>query len=198
MVGPLRSPHSGPRVGLVLGVVALVLAPLAAVAVVYPEPPEDYATYQPQQRCRARPLPGTAALATWVNRRFAGGTAAATMRACGSGGTSEHKDGRAIDWRMDATRAGQRAEVARFLETLFAPDSEGNPHALARRMGVMYIIWNDRMYASYNEFTERAYLSSSCPSLRRCSKTLRHRDHVHISLSRPGGRGETSWYAGRV
>ncbi len=31
-----------------------------------------------------------------------------------------------------------------------------------------------------------------------CSTTLRHRDHLHVSLTRPAGRGETSWYAGRL
>jgi hypothetical protein len=83
--------------------------------------------------------------------------------------------------------------VARFLERIFAEDGDGHEHALARRMGIMYVIWNDRIYASYDEFARRDY-ENSCPSLKKCSATLRHRDHVHISLSRPGGRGVTSWY----
>jgi hypothetical protein len=62
-------------------------------------------------------------------------------------------------------------------------------------MGVMYVIWNDHIYASYDTFAPRDYRSSSCPRLRTCSATLRHRNHVHISLSRAGGRGDTSWYA---
>jgi hypothetical protein len=54
------------------------------------------------------------------------------------------------------------------------------------------------MYASYrNEFAPSDYLSSSCKRKRDCSKTLRHRDHVHISLSKAGGRAETSWYVAR-
>jgi hypothetical protein len=133
-------------------------------------------------------------LAGWIDHRFSGGAATASMRACSSGGTSEHKDGRAIDWSMDATEKKQRREVARFLDELFAEDDDGNAAALARRMGVMYIIWNDHIYASYDEFAGRDYQSSSCPKLKSCSATLRHRDHVHISLSRPGGRGDTSWY----
>jgi hypothetical protein len=31
-----------------------------------------------------------------------------------------------------------------------------------------------------------------------CSKTLRHRDHLHISLTRKGGKGRTSWFEGRL
>lgn len=169
-------------------------APVVALTV----PVDDYAGYEPQKVCRAQALPGTQALARWVNRSFAGGTAVASVRSCSSGGTSEHKDGRAIDWRMSATSARDRATVRKFLDRILAADAEGNPHALARRMGVMYVIWNDRMYASYRRFEARAYLSSSCTTLRTCSATLRHRDHVHISLSQDGGRGLTSWYAGRL
>jgi hypothetical protein len=184
------------RRGLVLWLSALLMvtAPVVAAATV---PVDDYASYEPQTTCRSQALPGTKALARWVDRSFAGGTARASIRAC-TPGTSEHKDGRAIDWSMSATSARDRATVKKFLDRLLAADAEGTPHARARRMGVMYVIWNDRMYAAYRGFEPRAYLSSSCTSLRTCSRTLRHRDHVHISLSENGGRGLTSWYAGRL
>jgi hypothetical protein len=184
-----------PRICVVLvALLALVAAPTRVQAVEYDDPPEDYASYQPQAKCRKTALPGTRALAVWINDQFTGGSATASVRPCSSGGTSEHKDGRAIDWSMDAAKKKQRREVAEFFEALFADDSDGNHHALARRMGVMYVIWNDHIYASYDEFARRDYRSSSCPKLKSCSATLRHRDHVHISLSRPGGRGTTSWY----
>lgn len=57
-----------------------------------------------------------------------------------------------------------------------------------------YIIWNDRMYASYDGFEPKHYLSPSCRTKRSCSPTLRHRDHLHVSLTRKGARGRTSWY----
>ena len=190
-------PPTGRRAGLPLLVAVVGLLTTAGVvrAADYDGPPEDYASYQPQTTCRKAARPGTAELAEWMNARFAGGTASPSVRACDAGGTSEHKDGRAIDWSMDASKKADRREVASFLDKLFAADNEGNADALARRMGVMYVIWNDRIYASYDEFARRDYRSSSCKSLRRCSATLRHRDHVHVSLSRPGGRGATSWYA---
>ena len=53
----------------------------------------------------------------------------------------------------------------------------------------MYIIWNDHMYSAWDNFEREDYRSSSCKSLRKCSKTLRHRDHMHISLSRRGRQG---------
>ena len=180
---------------LVTVVVALLAATTAVQAAEYDEPPEDYASYQPQTKCRETARPGTRELAGWINAEFSGGTATASVRACSSGGASEHKDGRAIDWSMNAAKKKQRREVAQFLGRLFADDSKGHSHALARRMGIMYVIWNDHIYASYDEFAKRDYKSSSCPTLKGCSATLRHRDHVHISLSKPGGRGATSWYA---
>ncbi len=180
---------------LALGVVLLGAAGPAAA---YEGSPEGYVSYQPQKKCRDKPRAGTAALASWINKRFDTGTAAASMRSCDSGGVSEHKDGRAIDWMMDATKKKQRKIVGRFLDRVLEADDDGNAHALARRMGLMYVIWNDHIYASYRQFEKTDYLSSSCPSKKKCSATLRHRDHVHLSLGRPGGRGDTSWYAGRL
>jgi hypothetical protein len=148
---------------------AAALSLLAAVGVVhaaaYDDVPEDYASYQPQTTCRKAARPGTVALAAWLNVRFDGGTATPSVRPCNSGGTSEHKDGRAIDWTMDAGDKHDRLEVAAFLERVFATDGGYNDHALARRMGIMYVIWNDRMYASYDEFAREDYRSSSCPHL---------------------------------
>jgi hypothetical protein len=60
------------------------------------------------------------------------------------------------------------------------------------------VIWNDRMWSAWDRFEPEPYLSSSCSSRKRCSQTLRHRDHVHISLTRKGGRGETSWFEKRL
>jgi hypothetical protein len=183
--------------GLLLTVLALTVTPALAFAVEYDGSPEDYARYEGQTKCVKKAQPGTRELADWINRRFDGGTAVASVRAC-SGGASEHKDGRAIDWSMDATRAADRAEVEKFLHRLFQADRHGEEDSRARRTGVMYVIWNDHMYASYrDEFAPGDYLSSSCKRKRGCSKTLRHRDHVHISLSKAGARAETSWYVAR-
>ena len=157
---------------------------------------EDYAAYKPQQYCNPRAKPGTEALARWLVHR--GGGFGPTSRRCGSGGVSEHKEGRAFDWILDAGRRKDRRIAQEFLEVAFATDQRDNEHAKARRMGIMYIIWNDHMYSAWDQFERDDYLSSSCKSVQKCSKTLRHRDHMHISLSRPGGRGETSWYANRV
>lgn len=186
------------RASRALTTLVVVLLTLASPALATPLPVEDYARYEPQTTCRSKALPGTTTLTRWINSSYRGGTAHASVRACRSGGTSEHKDGRAIDWTMSATSRADRRTVNAFLERLFATDAEATPHALARRMGVMYVIWNDRIWSSYRQFAARDYLSSGCKSRSRCSRTLRHRDHVHISLSTAGAKAQTSWYLERL
>jgi hypothetical protein len=98
---------------------------------------------------------------------------------------------------MDARSKADRLVVRDFLAALRATDAEGDEDALARRMGVMYVIWNDHMYSAWDGFDASDYLSSGCRRLATCSATLRHRDHVHVSLGRPGARAATSWYVAR-
>lgn len=182
-------------IGLVVGLIGGLLLGLllgAGPASAYTAPPEDYASYQPEDGCRDRPRAGTKQLAAWVTKAFGGGTALASLRRCDRS-TSEHQDGRAIDWSMDAAKRADRREVRRFLGRIFAADADGEGHALARRMGIMYVIWNDQMFSAYpsggaDHFERRDY-GCGCGS-----KTARHRDHVHISLGLRGGRGLTSWY----
>ena len=162
----------------------------------YLMPLEDYAGYQPQSACRQTPKAGVLLLADWLTAR--GGGYGPISRPCSGSSTSEHKESRAFDWLLDARSDADKALAAALLDEIFAPDDTGAPHALARRMGIMYVIWNDHMYSAWDQFDRDSYLSSSCKRRKRCSPTLRHRDHVHISLSRAGARGKTSWYANRL
>ena len=160
-------------------------------------PVEPYASYDPQSLCTPKAKAGTQALGHWLIRGYGGGYGRISS-ACKGSSTSEHKEGRAFDWTLNADRATDRAKAKRYLDRIFATGPTGEPAEQARRMGVMYVIWSDHIYASYSQFRARDYKSSSCKTLASCPKTLRHRDHMHISLSRAGGRGYTSWYAGRV
>lgn len=157
---------------------------------------EDYARYEPQTTCSPRPKVGTVALSRWMVRTF-GGRAGGISRACGPG-TSEHKEGRAFDWMVSVRKRADRKRVQRFFTAVLATDAAGRAHARARRMGIMYIIWNDRIWSASRGFEPRPYLNSSCRTIRRCSPSLRHRNHVHVSINRAAARGETSWYAGRL
>jgi hypothetical protein len=119
------------------------------------------------------------------------------MRACTRGSGSEHKDGRAFDWGADVAHASTKAAAYAFINKALATDSAGNEHALARRMGIMYLIYNDTIWSSYRDFAPRPYLNAGCSSKATCSRTLRHLDHVHISLGFAGAAAQTSWYRAR-
>ncbi len=170
----------------VLACALLSLSPAPAGAI------EGYAPYQPATKCSPKAKPGTKQLGHWLVRRYGGGYGPIS-RSCG-GSRSEHTEGRAFDWMLDANTKSDRRRARDFLERAFRTDDGGNSHALARRMGIMYIIWNDRMYSAWDRFRPEPYLSSSCRSKKKCSKTLRHRNHMHISLTRRAARADTSWY----
>jgi len=184
------------RRSVALIVTTMLMLGVAPAGAAY-APVEPYAGYEPQTRCAPRAKAGTVALGRWLVRTY-GGRAGGVSRACSGRSTSEHKEGRAFDWMLDARRARDRARAARFLRAAFATGPSGERAELARRMGIMYVIWNDRTYASYRQFAAKPYLSSSCKRRSKCSRTLRHRDHMHLSLTRRGGLARTSWYVGRV
>jgi hypothetical protein len=180
---------------LCTALLALVFLTLAAPAS-GATPIEDYASYQPQTKCSPKAKPGTTYLGHWLVRKYGGGFGPIS-RGCG-GGASEHAEGRAFDWTLDATVKADRKSAKVFMERALRTDGQGNTSAWARRMGIMYLIWDDEMYSAWDHFDPEPYLSSSCTSRRKCSATLRHRNHLHISLTRAGGRGSTSWYDGRL
>jgi hypothetical protein len=106
-------------------------------------------------------------------------------RSCSSGGQSEHQEGRALDWPVHVSNAAQASYAQRVIDWLLATDTRGNRYSNARRLGIMYIIWNRRMWRMYRP--EQGWQPYTGPSP--------HTDHVHFSLTRAGGAGSTSWWA---
>jgi hypothetical protein len=151
-------------------------------------PIEGYAAYEPQRTCDPTAKVGTRALAGALLRDYTGSRNLGIVRPCGVGGRSEHKEGRAFDWGVNIANPSERAAAEAFIKALLATDGAGNRHALMRRMGVMYVIWNSQIISSYriNEGW-RPYSGASA-----------HRDHVHISLSWAGALGRTSFWSGTV
>lgn len=191
MLDPVRRALAALLVTLLLpGAVVVATAPAAHAEL------EDFASYQPEQRCSPKPKAGADYLASWLVRTY-GGARGRVGAAC-TDSVSEHQEGRAVDWSNDATTKAGRARVKEFLHDVLAADHRDRPAAKARRIGIMYVIWDDRMWSAWDGFEPEPYLSSSCKKLKKCSTTLRHRDHVHVSLSRKGGYGRTSFYDGRV
>ena len=146
---------------------------------IFSDPPEALASYAPQTSCDPKARPGVEAFRDLLLATFPCTRNGGIVRECSVGGTSEHKEGRAIDWMVDV---GNPA-ADELLTWLLGTDAEGNEYAMARRLGVMYIVWNRKIWGAYRSAEGwRAY--SGDP----------HTDHIHISFSWAGARKETSFW----
>ncbi|MDT9592001.1 hypothetical protein RDV89_02915 [Nocardioides zeae] len=193
----------GPQLLVLLAALLAGLATLAAPTsagaapglAAYRSPVDPYPRYEPQKHCISEVRAGTRAYANMLTSRY-GGRIIGITRACNVGGQSEHKESRAIDWNLDARTASGRDTFGRYLREMRA--FEGNQYAaLARRYGVAYIIFNDKIWSAWNGYQERPYRHASCKDLwdiRNCPATLRHLDHVHVTLSWTGANGHTTAY----
>jgi hypothetical protein len=162
-------------------------------------PIEDY-RYDHARRCIKRPKPGAVSLQRWLGAHAAG-ESWGIMRCSklGRGNYSLHAEGRAIDWHLDSRDPAGRRAGNRLIKLLLAPDRLGNPHALARRMGVQEIIWNCRAWWSGAEAANRysACYSKRGKRRRRVDPTIAHFDHIHIGLNKMGAARLTSFWRTR-
>jgi hypothetical protein len=158
--------------------------------------PIDPYRYDGATHCRRSPTRGALALQDWLVSH-AGGSSWGIVRCekLGPKKYSLHAEGRALDWHLDVHDRGDRREAVRLISLLLAPDRAGNPHALARRMGIQEIIWDCKAWWSgsqamnpysrcYDDEGERV----------RVDATNAHRDHIHFGLTRPGARAVTSFW----
>ena len=154
----------------------------------YPQAIEPLAGYQPQTTCSPRAKPGVANFAARLLTAFPSTRSLGIVRACSVGGRSEHKEGRAFDWGVSANTASGRAKAAKFLHWLLTKDQYGNRYAMARRLGIQYVIWNHKIWGAY----------SASAGWRKYTGANPHTDHVHISFTWAGARAKTSFWTGKV
>lgn len=149
----------------------------------YQGPPEDFAALDLEHGCGDPPTaqPGTAAWRQFLLSEV-GGRDLGIVRACDTGGASEHKTGRAFDWGNNASDPAEKARADELLADLLAPDDAGNQAAVFRRLGLMYVIWNGQIW------------SVSTKSWRPYTGQSPHTDHVHFSFGWPGALGTTSFF----
>ena len=187
-----QSTRRAPMVVAIVGVLlALAVAGPAQAAVPTPATPhfgkaiEDFAPYQAGTVCDPVDRPGARKIAHLIRATYGTDESIGIARdACYT--TSEHNDGRALDWMLDASNPDDQAKAKAFLGWLLGPDEFGNKAAMARRLGVMYIIWNKRMWRAYSPQGWGDY-----------SGTNPHTDHIHISLALDGATGRTSFWSGQ-
>ena len=170
-----------------LGALALLVAAAIGLARRPRRVPVDpYAPHEPATTFDPEPKPGTRAFRQFVLKRWGErpGSPENIGRWDRTDRPSEHHEGRAWDLMVTSPEHGQAV-----VDALLAPDPEtGEPHALARRAGVMYLIWRRQMWRSY------PWQGAPAGSWSPYTGQNPHTDHVHVSLSRAGGAGETSLY----
>lgn len=174
--------------------VALLLATPAGAALLNPTAPaaapakvEGFSPYLPQVSCDPVVKSGTEALRTLLLATY-GGRDLGITRSCSIGATSEHKEGRAFDWGLAVAVPAEKEIADQFLAWLLAPGEDGVAGYNARRLGVMYVIWNARIWGAY----------SSAQGWKPYSGAEAHTDHIHISLSWNGAMKQTSFWTGQA
>ncbi|TWP52529.1 hypothetical protein FKR81_09405 [Lentzea tibetensis] len=172
---------------MALGLV--VLTPVGAAQAAPPTPDfgpsiDAYAQYDGQKNCEGSAKPGPIGVRDLLNATY-GNHTSGISRNC-NGTVSEHHEGRALDYHFNYFDGNDRAKAEDFLGWLLATDQYGNGHAMARRLGVMYVIWNNRIWEAYRPGSGWQPYSGDSP----------HQDHVHISFSWPGALKQTSWWSG--
>jgi hypothetical protein len=150
---------------------------------------EGFSPDQSQFFCRSTVQPGVRAFEHRVLKQYPVSHSSGDMRGCSVGGTSEHKDGRAWDWGVDHRVRAQRAAGKSMLRWLFATDAHGNKDAMFRRLGLMYVIWNKKIWGAWSQHWEP--YSCSGP-------TLCHVDHMHFSFGWAGAEKKTSYWTHHV
>ncbi|QGN56670.1 peptidoglycan-binding protein [Nostocoides sp. HKS02] len=143
--------------------------------------------YEAQRICDPVAKPGVLAFATLMTGYYKVGNTGGITRNCNSGIT-EHSEGRAWDWMLSVTNPNQKAIADAVTAWLSAPDAQGRPGAMARRFGIMYIIWNHKMWRAYDPARGWAAYTGSVP----------HTDHIHFSFSWDGAYARTSWWTGKA
>ena len=187
----MRRPLSA-AIAALTALTVLWTVPAPAATAKTPPPPESLATnsidahlgYMAQSTCSPSAKPGTSALLKLLISTWGGGSLGIS-RGCSVGTTSEHKEGRALDWHMDVKYSSQRKRVDQALAWLTANNGE-----VAYRLGVMYIIWNQHIWSLYYPGLGWRKMAN------RGSYTANHKNHVHISLSWDGAMKQTSWWTG--
>ena len=156
--------------------------------------PIDPYRYDYAKSCRRTASAGIRGLKRWLEANSLGESWGTLVcrNVAGSSNVSLHAEGRAIDWRLDAARPREKRAADALIRMLLATDSKGNRHALARRMGIQEIIFNCRAW-----FTGDGLEPYRPCSRRGVTRTIAHKDHIHLGLNWRGAQRRTTFWAPR-
>jgi hypothetical protein len=138
----------------------------------------DPETYDPATHCSSKRKPGTTAFVGWLQRHASG-----------------------VFWGTYRCERWGPHEARRLIELFLAPDRNGTPHALARRMGVEELIWDCSYWAAGMQdfIAYKPCLSKHGQVRKHVDPTVAHRNHIHFGLSKAGAmRRTTFWEQGQA
>jgi hypothetical protein len=162
--------------------------------------PIEDSRYDHAVKCNKRTKPGIVALTEWLEANTRGVFwGSYRCEKWGKDSASLHAENRAIDWHLDVAVKADRKAADKLFRLLLAPDEAGNPQALARRMGVQELIWDCGYWgAGMTDFSPYSPCYTKRGELRKnVDKTIAHRDHIHIGMTKPGAKGRTSFWSAR-
>jgi hypothetical protein len=189
---------------LLLPFLILLVTPAGAFALARSNPadelthiPIEASVYDPATHCSSKTRPGMVELQRWLEDNVRGVFwGSYRCEKWGKHEASLHAENRAIDWHLDAAVRADRRAARELIDLLLAPDSAGNAQALARRMGVEELIWDCEYWgAGMSEFQPYRICYGKRGKLRKnVNKTVAHRDHVHIGMTKAGAAAKTSFW----
>jgi len=200
------SARSGRRVAVLLrsgtlvavaGLVVVLTGPAAwSAATVLPAPKapvaqpvaaEGMQPYVPQTSCDPVIKPGVKKFRDLMLATYARGYDGGATRACAGAGVSEHVEGRAWDFMLSAGDAQDKKVADTLIAWLLQKGPDGAPALEARRLGVMYVMYNHRIWGTWSGQWKAIKPGSD-----------QHTSHIHFSFSWAGAQGRTSFWTGKV
>ena len=159
--------------------------------------PIEASTYDKATHCSSKSRPGVVKMTEWLEQNTRGvfwGSYRCEM--WGKKEASLHAENRAIDWHLDVDVPADRRAANQLIDLLRATDAAGNTQALARRMGVEELIWDCEYWAAgMTEFIPyRVCFTKRGKEIKGVNKTVAHRDHVHIGMTKAGAAAKTSFW----
>lgn len=185
--------------GLAATTPASAATPTPTVPASLPAALEPLSGYVPATSCDPTAKPGAVALGKLLTTTYPG-TSYGITRTCGSDAlaTTEHYEGRAVDLMISVRVTKEAAQAKALISWLSAADGKGNAYANARRLGIMYMIWDGKIWGAYSaEKGWRPYSSCVDHPEKGWDGTC-HRNHIHFSLSWAGAMKKTSYWSGAV
>src|SRR6478609_6862863 len=160
--------------------------PTPKAPVAQPAAAEGMQPYVPQSSCDPVMRTGIKKFRDLLLKTYDRGSYGGSTRECTAGGKSEHYEGRALDFMLSASNAKDKATADAIIAWMLKPGPDGVQALQARRLGIMYIMYNHRIWGVWSGKWKK--ITSGDP----------HTSHIHFSFSWAGAKARTSFWTGKV